>query len=146
MGQCVANAARQGNIAAAMLLADTYREAMAPGRTAALGLDLFGRHISWLHIAADRGDAAAQLLLAQETDGPASSAMPDSTLTWYQTAAENGNRPALAAIGAAYRDGRISGERLYDFRNWLAAQANPAPAYRQMAALLAAPRTNARLR
>ena len=122
MGKCVASAAAHGNIAAAMLLADIYRRAMASGSPAPLGLDLFGRHIGWLHLAADHGDPAAQLLLAQETDGPASIAMPDATLTWYQTAAENGNAAALAAIGSAYRHGRISDERLYDFKRWLAAQ------------------------
>jgi hypothetical protein len=144
LGKCVANAARQGNITAAMLLADTYRAAMAPGGSAAPGLDLFGRHIGWLHMATDQGDPGAQSLLAQETDGPASIAMPDSTLTWYQTAAENGNRQALAAIGAAYRGGRIADERLYDLRNWLAAQTNPTPADRAMTRLLAGARAAGR--
>lgn len=126
IGKCNAANARNGSVPAEMLLADAYRRAMGAGRptasgSAALGIDLFGRHIGWLHMAADRGYPAAQFLLAQETDGPLAIAMPDSTLAWYQTAAENGSGPARAAIATAYRQGRISEERLYDFRNWLAA-------------------------
>lgn len=147
-GKCVAKAAHDGSSAAAILLAGVYREAMSQGgqaadgkatHAAALGLDLFGRHIGWLHLAADQGYVPAQLLLAQETDDVASSAMPDMTLALYQAAAQNGNQPALAAIGSAYARGRIPYERLYDLRSWLARQTDPSPPYRQMLRLLDRP-------
>lgn len=142
-GTCVADAARKGSVAAAMLLADVYRRAMvaaaASGNSAALGLDLFGRQVGWLRLAAERGDPAAQVQLALAMDGPRYRPMSDMALAWYQAAAENGSRPALATIASAYARGRILDERLYDFRKWLESQPHPAPAYRDAAQLLARP-------
>ena len=60
-----------------------------------------------------------QLLLAQETDDPPYIPMSDGPLAWYQTAAESGNRQALAIITAAYVQGRITDTRLYQLKRWL---------------------------
>lgn len=126
-----------------MLLADTYNRAMTSAQAtragAALGLDLFGRHVGWLHMAAVGEYPPAQLLLAQETDSAAYENMPDTALAWYQAAAEHDNPAALAAIGTAYGAGRIPVARLYDFRNWLSHLAHPTKAFRQMARSLAMP-------
>jgi len=142
LGRCVAEAAHRGSDAAAMLLADIYRQAQSAaysGGAAALRLDLFGRYVGWLRVAAERGYAPAQWLLAQATDSTAYGAMPDNALAWYQSAAEAGNAAAMAAIGTAYAKGRIPDERLYDLRNWLSSQGKPSPAIRQLQRLLARP-------
>lgn len=143
-GQCVAVAARRGEVPAAMLLADVYGRAIAavggnPAPGPALQLDLFGRHIDWLHIAAEGGYAPAQAQLARETDGVLYRPMPNEALAWYQIAAANGDRSALAAIGAAYARGRIRDERLYAFKIWLTDHAGTRTDARQLLELLDAP-------
>lgn len=144
LGECLANAAHNGSTAAAMVLAGSYSQAaslngISRGKSAGMRLDLFGRYIAWLNIAAHQNYPQAQRLLAQETDSEGYRPMSDTTLAWYQTAAENGDRPALAAIGAGYSKGRILKERLYDLQSWLAVQAKQGAVYRPMLLLLDSP-------
>ena len=139
-GACLAAAAGHGSTAAALRLANAYQsEMVAPRTVAALGLDLFGRHIAWLNLAAQQGDTPSQLLLARETDSLPYTKMPDMTLAWYQTAAKNGNPQALEIIVAAYTAGRISDPRLYDFKRWLAAQPGRGATQRALRLLNAPP-------
>jgi hypothetical protein len=85
---------------------------------------------------AEQGYAPAEFALAQATDYPAYAPMLDTPLAWYQLAAEQGDQQALGMITAAYAQGRIADERLYDFKPWLAGQASRGPAYRQALLLL----------
>jgi hypothetical protein len=148
-GGCVAKAAQAGSSTAAMLLAGAYEQVMTANRQLyaapikhgagppqTTGLDLFGRRLAWLHTAAEQGYAPAEFALAQATDYPAYAPMLDTPLAWYQLAAEQGDQQALGMITAAYAQGRIADERLYDFKPWLAGQASRGPAYRQALLLL----------
>ncbi len=130
VGVCLASAAHRGSATAAMQLAQAYQAASTPtATTAALRLDLFGRHIAWLHLAAEQGEPSAQLLLARETDDPPYVAMSDVPLAWYQAAAEKGNAQALEIITDAYAQGRIADTRLYALKRWLSAQGDRAAVY-----------------